>query len=134
MTFAVIGLELGPEAMQAQAQAFGFCPTDPPTETSCIEPTMRFRCRSRWVTSRSPAYFEQNDPLLAFSSIGLDNVITNPLHMALVGGAIANGGVMMEPRLVREIRDPQGQVIREFDPSRSTAVRSPTRWPPRYAS
>ena len=42
-----------------------------------------------------PSYFVDNDPLLAFSAIGLDNVITNPLHMALVGAAIANGGTMM---------------------------------------
>ncbi|MGZ5349513.1 MAG: penicillin-binding transpeptidase domain-containing protein, partial [Actinomycetota bacterium] len=62
-----------------------------------------------------PEYFVDNDPLLAFSAIGLDNVVTNPLHMALVGASIADGGTMYEPRLVREIRDPQGQVIRTFD-------------------
>jgi peptidoglycan glycosyltransferase len=36
--------------------------------------------------------------------------------MALVGSAIANGGVEMTPRLVKEIRDPSGRVIRTIRP------------------
>ena len=65
-----------------------------------------------------PSYFIANDPLLAFSAIGLDNVLTNPLQMALVGAAIANGGVEMQPRLVTEIRDAQGRVVKQFAPQR----------------
>jgi peptidoglycan glycosyltransferase len=62
------------------------------------------------------SYFEQNDPLVAISAIGQDNVLANPMQMALVASAVANGGIMMRPRLVTEIRDPQGRVIRRFDP------------------
>ncbi|HYX79717.1 MAG TPA: penicillin-binding transpeptidase domain-containing protein, partial [Actinomycetota bacterium] len=35
----------------------------------------------------------------------------------LVASAIANGGVEMQPRLVSEIRDPSGRVVKTFDPT-----------------
>jgi penicillin-binding protein A len=33
---------------------------------------------------------------------------------ALIAGAVAHDGVMMRPRLVTEVRDPQGRQIREY--------------------
>ena len=39
-----------------------------------------------------------------------------PLQMAMAYGAIANGGVLMRPRLVREIRDANGTLVERFDP------------------
>jgi penicillin-binding protein A len=116
VTFGEVGLTLGPEALQAQAQAFGFCPTDPPAETDCIEPTIPFVVPFETGRFPIPSYFEQNDPLVAISAIGQDNDLANPLQMALVASAIANDGRMMTPQLVREIRDPQGRVIRRTEP------------------
>jgi peptidoglycan glycosyltransferase len=116
VTFGEIGLALGADKLQAQAQAYGFCPTDPPNQTSCITPTIPFVIPFQTGRFPIPAYFENNDPLLAFSAIGLDNVVTNPLQMALVGATIANRGIEMQPRLVTEIRDPQGRVVKEFSP------------------
>ena len=52
----------------------------------------------------------------AKTAIGQQDVRTNPLHMALVAGSIANGGVMMRPRLVNEIRDPEGRAFQTFGP------------------
>jgi len=116
VTFGEIGLELGAEKLQAQAEAYGFCPIDPPTKTTCIENTIPFVIGFETGRFPIPAYFEQNDPLLAFSAIGLDNVLTNPLQMALVAATIANRGTEMQPRLVREIRAPDNSVIKEFPP------------------
>jgi peptidoglycan glycosyltransferase len=59
-------------------------------------------------------FFEDRQPAVAFSAIGLQDIGTNPLGMALVAGAIGNDGVMMEPQLVLEVRDPRGLPIREF--------------------
>ncbi len=114
--FGEVGLQLGPDVLSEQAHAYGFCPTDPPEETGCLEPTIPFTIP--FATGRFPiaSYFEGNDPLVAISAIGQDNVLANPLQMALVASAIANRGVMMTPRLVTQIRDPQGRIIREFDP------------------
>jgi peptidoglycan glycosyltransferase len=55
-------------------------------------------------------------PLTAFSAIGQGSVLANPLQMALVGSAIANGGVEMRPQLVSEVRDSRGTLVRSFHP------------------
>jgi len=114
--FGEIGLKVGAERLAAQARAFGFCPIDPPAQTDCIQPTIPSLIP--FQTGRFPAasYFEGNDPLVAISAIGQDNDLANPLQMALVASAIANGGVMMQPRFVTQVRDPQGRVIRTFEP------------------
>ena len=114
VTFAEVGLELGPEAMFEQAQAFGLCGTLPPERTTCEAPTITFELPFQNGRFPEPAYFEQNDPLLAFSAVGLDNDLVNPLQMALIASAVANGGELMTPRIVRQVRDSQGRVIREF--------------------
>jgi penicillin-binding protein A len=116
VTFAEIGLKLGAEKLAAQARAYGFCPTDPPAQVTCISPTIPFVMPFQTGRFPIPEYFQKNTPLLAYSAIGLDNDLTNPLHMALVTSAIANGGNEMQPRLVTQIRDPEGRVVRSFPP------------------
>ena len=112
--FGEVGLELGAQRLADQARAFGFCPTDPPDQTECISPTIPFTIPFATGRFPIPSYFEGNDPLVAISAIGQDNDLANPLQMGLVASAIANGGKMMQPRLVTQIRDPQGRVIRDF--------------------
>ncbi len=48
-------------------------------------------------------------------AIGYEIAVT-PLQMAMAYGALANGGLLMEPRLVKEIRDAHGRVIERFPP------------------
>lgn len=48
-------------------------------------------------------------------AIGYELSVT-PLQMALAYGAIANGGLLLEPRLVREVRARDGRVERTFEP------------------
>jgi cell division protein FtsI (penicillin-binding protein 3) len=43
-------------------------------------------------------------------------ISVTPLQLAMAYGAIANGGIMMRPTLVREIRDPEGQVVYRHHP------------------
>jgi cell division protein FtsI (penicillin-binding protein 3) len=57
---------------------------------------------SRW-TSQSAASL----------AIGYEISVT-PLQMAMAYGALANGGLLMQPRLVREIRDADGGVLERF--------------------
>ncbi|MEP6477256.1 MAG: penicillin-binding transpeptidase domain-containing protein [Actinomycetota bacterium] len=116
VTFGEIGLDVGAQKLQAQAEAYGFCPTDPPDRSECGSPTIPFTIPFETGRFPVPAYFEQNDPLVAISAIGQDNVLANPMQMALVAATVANGGVMMQPQLVQEIRDPQGRVVKTFDP------------------
>jgi penicillin-binding protein A len=102
--FAGLGLELGAEALVEQAERFGFnqqIPFDIP-----------------FVEGQIPGVeaFEDDLPAVAQSAIGQRDVRTNVLHMALIAGAIGNEGVMMVPRLVRRIEDPEGRLLREFGP------------------
>jgi peptidoglycan glycosyltransferase len=112
--FGEVGLKVGARKLAAQARAYGFCPIDPPAHTDCIEPTIPGPIPFQTGRFPVPSYFEQNDPLVAISAIGQDNDLANPLQMALVASGIANDGTMMQPRLVTEIRDPQGRIIKEF--------------------
>ncbi|HEU4354421.1 MAG TPA: penicillin-binding protein 2 [Actinomycetota bacterium] len=109
VVFGGIGLELGAEALAEQAYAFGFAPTS----TSGDVP---FDVPFQEGVFPDPSYFEDRRPAVALSAIGQDNVAANPLQMALVAGAIGNGGVMMRPNLVTEVRAPDGQVVKTFEP------------------
>jgi penicillin-binding protein A len=104
VVFGEIGLKLGAEKLVAQAEKFGFdqkVPLDIPFAEGQIPPASGF-----------------NDqlPAVAFSAIGQQSVTANPLQMALVAAAIANKGVEMRPRLVREIRGPSGRIVKTFEP------------------
>lgn len=48
-------------------------------------------------------------------AIGYEISVT-PLQMVMAYGAIANGGVLMEPRLVREVRSRDARVAEQFEP------------------
>jgi peptidoglycan glycosyltransferase len=113
--FGEVGLDIGAQALADQAHAFGLCTTFPPEDPSCQDPTIPFVLPFEPGRFPDASYFDEREPGLAYSAVGLDNDLLNPLHLALISSAIANGGVMMEPRLVNEVRDPQGRVVRTFD-------------------
>ncbi|HXF57221.1 MAG TPA: penicillin-binding protein 2 [Actinomycetota bacterium] len=104
VVFGELGLRLGAERLVEQTRRFGF-DQDVPFEVPFAE--------GHIPDARE---FEDALPAVAFSAIGQHSVGANPLQMALVAAAIANGGVEMTPRLVSEVRDPSGRVVRTFDP------------------
>ncbi|HEX5950186.1 MAG TPA: penicillin-binding transpeptidase domain-containing protein [Actinomycetota bacterium] len=109
VVFGGIGLELGAEALAEQAWAFGFAPSSTTGDVDFDVPFQE-------GVFPDPSYFEDRRPAVALSAIGQDNVAANPLQMALVAGAIGNGGTLMRPRLVTEVRAPDGQVVETFEP------------------
>ncbi len=52
-------------------------------------------------------------------------VSVTPLQMTMALAAMGNDGVLMEPRLVKEIVNPQGEVVQEFAPRPVRRVLSP---------
>ena len=68
------------------------------------EVTGTLRRPSRWTA-------QSNESL----AIGYEMSVT-PVQMAMAYGALANGGLLMEPRLVRETRDADGTVIQRSSP------------------
>ncbi len=72
-------------------------------------------------TLRSPARWSaRSAPTIA---IGYEVSVT-ALQLALAYGAVANGGVLMTPQLVREVRDVDGRVVRRMTPRASHRVLS----------
>ena len=117
--FAEIGVALKADKLSAQAQAYGFCQTEPTVSLACTNDTINFLLPG-WQVGHFPeqSYFDNNTAALARSAIGLDNDLYNPLHLALISGAIANGGTMYEPRLVTDVRAPTTSApIQTFDPT-----------------
>ncbi len=103
--FAQMGTEtIGPEKMTAGAQAFGFDqkpPIDLPNPAA----------------SQFPTSFTGQLPLLGQASIGQNGTRATPLQMALVGSAIADGGVIMKPHVMTEVRDSEGNLVEQYHPS-----------------
>jgi penicillin-binding protein A len=100
-SFALLGQQVGQDALRKQADAFGF---DQPLQIPLT------------VT---PSVFPSslNQAQLAQSSIGQFDVRTNPLEMAMVSAAIANGGVLMKPNLVARVRSADLEVIQTTTPT-----------------
>ncbi|HHW29065.1 MAG TPA: hypothetical protein GXX21_05900 [Syntrophomonadaceae bacterium] len=65
----------------------------------------------------------QNKNGLAEASMGQGKIQVSPLFMAMVAGSLGNGGVMMTPYLVKEIRSAEGDLVwqREPQPLRTVA-------------
>ncbi|HSL67096.1 MAG TPA: penicillin-binding transpeptidase domain-containing protein [Actinomycetota bacterium] len=109
VVFGEIGLRLGGAKLADQAHAFGLAP-------DASSGDVPFDIPFQEGVFPEASYFSDRLPAVALSAIGQDNVAANPMQMALVASAIANGGSEMRPRLVSEIRDPSGQVIESFAP------------------
>ena len=95
VTFAGLALELGYNRLARTASEFGF--------------DENFLFRDLVVyNSAFPTDSRSRDDL-AWAGIGQGRVLVSPLHMALIAGAIANDGVMMEPTLLAGAVSPSGQ-------------------------
>ena len=103
--FGQVGLDLGPTNLSGEAAAFGFGQA-PPVDLPYVAPS----------TFPAESFFTRNQPLLAYAAIGQDVVSATTLQMALVGAALANGGTMMTPHLMTQIRDSQGNVVQSYTP------------------
>lgn len=93
--FAALTLELGYDLMSKTATAFGF--NDNPLFQDLV------------VYNPSYPGDDKGPDDLAWSGVGQGRVLTTPIHMAMVAGAVANGGTMMEPRLLRQVTGSKGQ-------------------------
>jgi penicillin-binding protein A len=108
--FATLGADLGEQAIRDQAGAFGIGLADQSIPMS-VQP-------STLGDIKDTAALEQ-------SSIGQRDVALTPLQNAMVVGAIANGGTVMKPYLVKEIQDQELDTVETTDPDRiGTAIDS----------
>lgn len=87
VVFGKVGIDLGGDALRAQADKFGFGQT--------------VRVPMSAAQSQVPAGMDGAQA--AMSAIGQYDVRVTPLQVAMVSAAIANGGVVMQPHLVKSV-------------------------------
>jgi len=99
--FATIALRLGKEKFYQYLEMFGFgrqTNIDFPGEGSGILPPLS-RIKN-----------------VELATIGFGQGISvTPIQLLRAMSVIANGGYLLEPRLVREVRTPEGELIKEFE-------------------
>lgn len=99
--FAWLGMQLGADALERQARAFGF-------NDSFAVPLVA-------AASVFPASLDEAQTAMA--SIGQFDVRATALQMAMVTGAISNNGNLMAPRLVRNVMSADLAVIESTSPT-----------------
>nr|WP_203606630.1 penicillin-binding protein 2 [Streptomyces sp. SID11385] len=98
--FGKIGADLGQDAMQEEAEKFGFnAKHDVPVRSAM----------SNFSKNMSPDHVAQ-------SSIGQFNTAATPLQMAMVASAVANDGKLMKPYMVSELQSPSLDTIEKTEP------------------
>ncbi len=103
VTFASVGVKLGGATVVRYAEKFGLnkdVEFDLPVAKSTI-----------------PESGSMDPVEVASSSIGQGRVLVTPMQMALIAAAIANGGTVPRPYIVREIQEYSGKVVEQFRPS-----------------
>lgn len=106
-TFAQLAVEVGADAMLAQAEKFGF-------NSTWFDELQGTNGRSLLAESRFPE--GMNAPQTGQSGIGQFEVRATPLQMAMVSAGIANNGVVMKPYLVNEVQSADSDVVATTEP------------------
>ncbi|HEV2261334.1 MAG TPA: penicillin-binding protein 2, partial [Candidatus Rubrimentiphilum sp.] len=109
--FFQMGWRLGNARLRKYALAFGLAQKtgiDLPGEFEGNWPT------NAWMLKVAGLPLEPSD--VCSLAIGQGAMQATPLQMANVESAVVNGGTLYHPRLVAEIRDPRGRLIKQFAP------------------
>ena len=112
--FAQLAIDMGAADLAAEAADFGFGAV-PPLDLPAV-------VRSFFPEASA---FARDIPALAKSAIGQQDVTATPLQMALVAAAVGNGGTAMKPKVMSEVRDGQGRLIRSVKAEPWREVMSP---------
>lgn len=100
-TFARAALELGDRRLRAEAENFGY--------------NMNFLFRDLVVENSSYPAENRTDREVAMTGIGQSALLCTPMQVLLTASAVANGGVAMEPRLLRSVTAPGGKETVAFE-------------------
>jgi peptidoglycan glycosyltransferase len=119
-SFAQMGAEMKAENLATTAKDFGFdedVPLDLPRPARS----------TLYGASPCPAGPDglKDPPIRAQSAIGGRCVRATPLQMALVAAAVATGGHIKKPHVLKEIRDQDGNKVRGPDDGEWTTAMSP---------
>lgn len=94
ITFAQVAMEVGDAALRQKAAAFGL--------------NDYFLFRDLVVENSLYPLHNRSQKELAWTGVGQSALAVTPLHMGMVAAAIANDGLMMEPRLLLRAQTAEG--------------------------
>ena len=100
--FADIGIRLGGNSLRKTAEELLF---------NKKLPFDSYKRSTFTLTGSSPV------PLVMQTAIGQGNTLVSPAHMALIACAVANGGVVMRPTLIDEVKSVSGEMVKKTKPS-----------------
>jgi penicillin-binding protein 2 len=106
-----LGLRLGVDRIAKYARRLGYGSRTLiglSNETRGLVPT------SQWKLNRFGIPWQRGEDLSI--AIGQGFLLVTPLQQAIAYAAIANGGKVVEPRIVQRIESPEGQVLEEIPP------------------
>ncbi len=109
--YGELGIKLGVATLTKQAEDFGYSvfqsphPYIPNLDLPGVAPSS--------ISALQPDAKAD----LAYSAIGQYNDGATALQNAMVAAGIANGGVIMTPHLMSQIRDPQGNLVTSYQPT-----------------
>lgn len=112
-----VGEKLGKGTMLRYMERFGFL-SEPPLDypRSQITPSGIYR---------NQKLLDEDDSIdIGRVAIGQERLQVTPLQMAMVAGAVANDGLLMEPRIGDRVVSPDGSVRRRIRPTRDGRVMS----------
>jgi len=115
--FYQLGLKVGLDKIIQQARLFGLgeiTGIDLVSEKSGLLPTREWKLKAK-----GEAWYPGDTVNL---SIGQGFLLVTPIQMFRVIAAVANGGSLVNPYLVKEIVDSQGKVIESFSPGRGKKI------------
>ena len=110
IVFAKIAAEVGADRLYSMARAFGFG-----------MPTSEFFQGEEQGRLLRPYELTRDDRTLKTMGFGHAISVT-PIQMAMAYAAVANGGVLMEPMIVREWRNAQDEVVEKVKPKKVRRV------------
>jgi len=114
--WAEVGVEMGRKRMRDYMERFGFY-SDPEIDLPGDElfPSGVYK-NGRLATPTNDAVD------VGRMAIGQGDLLATPLQMAMVAQTVANGGVRLQPQLVRRIVDPDGRTLDEQETERAERV------------
>jgi penicillin-binding protein A len=116
--WAQVGERLGADKMYEYMRRFGFN-SKPSVDLPGDEKRASGVYQGRHL-------LDDSDPVdIGRVAIGQERLLVTPLQMAMVASAVANGGSLMRPHFVTEVRDADGRTVREVKPSEESQVVRP---------
>jgi penicillin-binding protein 2 len=125
--FMSLGLKVGRDILLDTARSLNFgslTNVDLPGEMPGFIPD------PEWVLRTKKRVFAEAGGDTANTSIGQGDVLVTPLQMADFMAAVANGGSVYRPRLIKQIEDRSGNVVKAFPVETLRTVTFDNKWMP----